>query len=171
MQSQDIEQKFEKMQKEINELKKSKEESEKYKEESEKYKEENDQYKRKSKMEIDSLNKKISNKEGISSLNQRISDNKVEILRLKSDLQLIKFRSSLKVFVNYMYIGLKLYEDFDYESKISRIISELDSFTSDNSEEYDEKLLSSFQEFMSNFTNKIGLGNLRAHKMNLNKSS
>ena len=164
MQSQDIEQKFEKMQKEINELKKSKEESEKYKEE-------NDQYKRKSKMEIDSLNKKISNKEGISSLNQRISDNKVEILRLKSDLQLIKFRSSLKVFVNYMYIGLKLYEDFDYESKISRIISELDSFTSDNSEEYDEKLLSSFQEFMSNFTNKIGLGNLRAHKMNLNKSS
>ena len=169
MQSQDVEQKIEKMQKEMNELKKSiekyekyKEENEKYKEENEKYKEENEKYKRRSKIKINSLMKKISyNKEEISSLNQRISDNKVEIVRLKSDLKLIKIRSSLKeVFVNYMYIGLKLYGDFDYESKIISIISKLNSFTS-NSEEYDQKLLSSFQEFMSNFTNKVGLGNFR----------
>jgi len=94
MESQDIEQKFEKIQKEINELKK--------------YKEENEEYKKKSKMEINSLKQKIShNKIEINSLNQKNSDNKIEILRLKSDLQLINIRSCLKVFVNYMYIGLK----------------------------------------------------------------
>ena len=199
MESQDIEQKFEKIQKEINELKKYKEENEKYKEENEKYKEENEKYKeenerykeenerykeesenykeenemykRKSKMEIDSLKQKISqNKTEINSLNQKNSDNKLEILRLKSDLQLIKIRSSLKVFVNYMYVGLKLYGDFDYESKITKIIYKLNSFTSDNSKEYDPQLLSSFQEFMSNFTHKVDLGNLMAHKMNLDIS-
>mgnify|MGYP006873058738 CR=1 FL=1 len=171
MESQDIEQKFEKIQKEINELKKYKEENERYKEENEKYKEENEKYKRKSKMEIDSLKQTISqNKTEINSLNQKNSDNKLEILRLKSDLQLIKIRSSLKVFVNYMYVGLKLYGDFDYESKITKIIYKLKSFTSDNSKEYDPQLLSSFKEFISNFTHKVDLGNLMAHKMNLDIS-
>ena len=59
-------------------------------------------------MEINSFKQKIShNKIEINSLNQENSDNKIEILRLISDLQLIKIQSSLKVFVNYMYIGLK----------------------------------------------------------------
>ena len=69
-----------------------------------------------------------------------------------------------------MYIGLKLYGDVDYESKITKIICKLNSFTSDNSKQYDQKLLANFQEFMSNFTHKVDLGNLMAHKMNLDKS-
>jgi len=137
MTNQDIELQLNKMQKEINELK-----------------EKNNKMINKHKMKINSLNHQITN-------------NTLEIYRLKSDLQLVKLRRSLKVFVNYMYIGLKLDGDFDFESKIDSIITKLNTFTS---KIYDKQLLEGTQEFISNFCNKIDLGNFIAHKLDLNIS-
>lgn len=126
----------------------------KLEEEFRQYKEENNKYKKK--------NDKI-----VNSLNTEITNHKIEICRLKSNLDLVKLRGSLKVFINYIYIGLNLTGDFDYESKIFRILQKLKTFTS---EVYDQNLVTKTGEFISNFKEKIKSGNRLAHELNFDFS-
>ena len=142
------------MEKEIKELKKYKEQNEKYKEQNEKYKEQNDKLVEENRKEINSAHTKITAL-------------KVEICRLRSDLDLIKIRRSLKAFINYMYIGLKLKGDFDYESKISNIVAKLNTFTSDK---YDQNLIEKTQMFITNFTKSLESGKILAHEMDFDIS-
>lgn len=103
----------------------------------------------------------------INSLNLQMTNNNSEIYRLKSDLKLIKLRRSLKIFVNYLYIGLNLKGGFDYESKITKIIEKLKTFTTIK---YNKKLVENTINFMKEFYDKIELGNFSAHNLDLKVS-
>jgi len=96
-----------------------------------------------------------------------MTNNNTEIYRIKSDLKLIKLRRSLKVFVNYLYIGLNLKGDFDYESKITKIIEKLKTFTHIK---YNKKLVEDTINFMKEFYDKIELGYFSAHNLDLKVS-
>ena len=103
----------------------------------------------------------------VKSLKKKINDYDAEISRLKSDLKLIKLRRAFKVFVNYIYNGLRLFGDIYYEDKIEGIIEKLDTF---NTKEYDSALVQSSIDFMDELYNKNESGNFAAHHLDLNVS-
>jgi len=113
-------------------------------------------------------NETIKKNKLINSLNLQMTNNNSEIYRIKSDLKLIKLRRSLKVFVNYLYIGLNLKGGFDYESKITKIIEKLKTFT--HIKKYNKKLVEDTINFMKEFYDKIELGNFSAHNLDLKVS-
>lgn len=120
------------------------------------------------KIQINTLkNETIKKNKLISTLNLQMTNNNTEIYRVKSDLKLIKLRRSLKVFVNYLYIGLNLKGGLDYESKITKIIEKLKTFTSIN---YNKDLVENTINFMKEFYDKIELGNFSAHNLDLKVS-
>ena len=92
----------------------------------------------------------------IISIQKKCQENSEEIIKIKSDIKLIKLYRVFKEFVNYIYNGLNLQGDFYYEDKIKKIIEFLDNLTSD---EYDKELVQSIKAFMNELNNKIDLGN------------
>lgn len=113
------------------------------------------------------INELYDYKAKINSLNLQMTNNNTEIYRIKSDLKLIKLSRSLKVFVNYLYIGLNLKGGFDYESKITKIIEKLKTFTHIK---YNKKLVEDTINFMKEFYDKIELGNFSDHNLDLKVS-
>ena len=103
----------------------------------------------------------------VKSLKKINDDHTAEISRLKSDLKLIKLRRAFKVFVNYIYIGLRLFGGIFYEDKIERIIEKLDTF---NTKEYDSALVQNSIDFMDELYYKNESGNFAAHHLDLNVS-
>lgn len=112
-------------------------------------------------------NYKERSEKQINSLKQTNDKQNEEICRLKSDLKLIKLRRAFKVFVNYIYIGLRLKGDFTYESKVERVINMLGTFTSDD---YDKNLAQNSINFMDELYDKIDSGNYAAHHLDLDSS-
>ena len=112
-------------------------------------------------------NETIKKNKLINSLSLQMTNNNTEIYRIKSDLKLIKLHRSLKELVNYLYIRLNLKGGFDYESKITKIIEKLKTFTSIK---YNKDLVEDTINFMKELYDKIELGNFSAHNLDLKVS-
>lgn len=98
---------------------------------------------------------------------KQINLDKVEISNLKAELNLIKLRRSLKLLVNYIYLGLNLDGEFTYDSKVKKIVEKLNIF---KSKEFDKNLVDKTKQFMNIITYKVNLGNVSAHNVNMDAS-
>ena len=102
----------------------------------------------------------------INSLRQKISEDNREIARLNFDLTLIKLRDAFKYFVKYLYIGLDLNGDFEYEDMINQLIGLFNSKTF-NSPKYNITLVKSTKNFLNDLIGKVTSGNYNAHHFDL----
>ena len=112
-------------------------------------------------------NENLKLKKIINVKDQKINELCENNSRIESDIKLIQLRRSLKMFVSYLYNGLKLNGDYFYESKITAIIEELKKF---NTKEYNMPMIEQSINLMNKLYDKIELGNFKAHKIDTSKS-
>ena len=149
-----------------------KEINEKYKKDYLKYKEQERKYKIEKEKDLSKIRsqcKKINSLENY--INSDISNNSKlndEFSKAKSDLDLIKIRGGLKAFIDFIYSGLKLEKNDDYESKIKLSLNWLNSY--ENSETHNTKRIKELKHLLYYAYRKLKKGNNKAHTFDMNKS-
>ena len=138
---------------------------------------ENKEIKKKYK-EIQNENKKMKNQimtmRESNKLKSIKNQNKFEKIETKlsiveSDLNLIKARDALKVFIDFFYRGFNFKEQLSYEERVEKISEILTSSISFKT--YDSKLLKMIKKLLKNCIIKLKLGNSYAHCLDLKKSA
>ena len=147
-----------------------------YKKQNEEYKKQNEAYKKKFEEETKSQKKQIkklkkendSLKKIMNEMEKKMMDTNHKLEKIDSDLELIKFREGLKVFIDLLYSGVNLSGETYYENKMQAIFKELDQ--NYNSAIYDKPLIKKVKSALFKVYNKLKFGNGQAHDINLNTS-
>lgn len=111
---------------------------------------------------LQKLNEKINKRR------KEVFDLNIEIIKLKSELKLIKSRDLLKAFIDYCCQGLRIDTKNTYENKTKNIIRKLIHFKYNTI--YDEKIVINLINIFSNIYSKIQKGNELAHSIIKDKS-
>ena len=120
--------------------------------------------------QIDSLNEKNirleSDKKIIEKKYEKIyklaNDNKVEIKKLRNELDLIKVQGGLKAFIDYIYYSFNLKDSIYYEDKITELYKYLEPLIFNVN--YDNELIQQLKILLSNSLKKLKIGNDYAHQ-------
>ena len=119
--------------------------------------------------QIDSLNEKNirleSDKKIIEKKYEKIyklaNENKVEIKKLRNELDLIKVLDGLKAFIDYIYYSFNLKDSIYYEDKITELYKYLEPLIFNVN--YDNELIQQLKILLSNSLKKLKIGNDYAH--------
>ena len=119
--------------------------------------------------QIDSLNEKNirleSDKKIIENKYEKIyklaNENKVEIKKLRNELDLIKVRGGLKAFIDYIYYSFNLKDSIYYEDKITELYKYLEPLIFNVN--YDNELIQQLKILLSNSLKKLKIDNDYAH--------
>ena len=163
-----------------NEVQKQKEEIEKLKEENKKQKEENNIQKKvndkqkeeneKQNEEIENLKKEIKKKDETNISNKKKMEKKIysikeQLGKVQTDLNLIKSRGAIKVFIEFFSRGFKIQEKYN-EVKVNKILYQLNNYNyNQNNTEFINKL----RHLLINSVKKLKLGNFDAHNIDKGK--
>ena len=119
--------------------------------------------------QIDSLNEKTTRLESDKKIIEKkydkiyklANENKVEIKKLRNELDLIKVRGGLKAFIDYIYYSFNLKDSIYYEDKITEIYEYLEPLIF--SVNYDNELIQQLKILLSNSLKNLKIGNDYAH--------
>ena len=163
-----------------NEVQKQKEEIEKLKEENKKQKEENNIQKKvndkqkeeneKQNEEIENLKKEIKKKDDTNISNKKKMEKKIysikeQLGKVQTDLNLIKSRGAIKVFIEFFSRGFKIQEKYN-EVKVNKILYQLNNY---NYNQNNTEFINMLRHLLINSVKKLKLGNFDAHNIDKGK--
>ena len=96
----------------------------------------------------------------------KIRDNNIyqlekELSEVKSDLNLIKSRDALKVFIDFFYKGAGFTEYLPYGTRVDKILIKFDEYQ--DTEKYNLEIIKMIIQLLKTSAKKIKLGNFDAH--------
>ena len=112
---------------------------------------------------------KIKNETMVSKtmkMQKKIYEMNEEIRKVKADLNLIKSRGAIKVFIEFFYRGFRLQKAKSNEDKVSKILVKLNDYASNqNTIEVNNML----RCLLKNYVEKLQSGNFSAHNIDKTK--
>jgi len=117
--------------------------------------------------EIVSITQKMQKQIDASNLNSLKTKKKLyevedQLERVKTDLNIIKSRGAIKIFIDYFYKGMEFKDKPTYQIKVKRLLAKLNNFYK---KENEADIVTMVKILLKNAVIKLILGNIEAHSL------
>ena len=125
----------------------------------------------KMKKEMDANSQKMQKEIDAGKLNSQKMKKKLhevedQLDRVKTDLNLIKSRGAIKIFIDFFYKGMDFKDKPKYQIKVKRLLAKLNNYYKN---ENDTEIVTMVKNLLKNSAIKLRLGNIEAHNLDKTK--
>ena len=125
----------------------------------------------KMKKEMDANSQKMQKEIDAGKLNSQKMKKKLhevedQLDRVKTDLNLIKSRGAIKIFIDFFYKGMDFKDKPKYPIKVKRLLAKLNNYYKN---ENDTEIVTMVKNLLKNSAIKLRLGNIEAHNLDKTK--